>query len=68
MVGEKNAKEAVDSLDDSEFSGTHIQVQVRWFKYSVLQADTFGIKCSCLIMGGVCLQEVEKLKKISTGG
>lgn len=28
MVGEKNAKEAVDNLDDSEFSGTHIQVQV----------------------------------------
>ena len=29
MVGEKGAKEAVDNLDDSEFSGTHIQVQVR---------------------------------------
>lgn len=27
MVGEKGAKEAVDNLDDSEFSGTHIQVQ-----------------------------------------
>jgi len=29
MVGERGAKEAVDNLDDSEFSGTHIQVQVR---------------------------------------
>lgn len=29
MVGEKEAKEAVDNLDDSEFSETHIQVQVR---------------------------------------
>ncbi len=29
MVGEKEAKEAVDNLDDSDFSGTHIQVQVR---------------------------------------
>lgn len=29
MVGEKGAEEAVNKLDDSEFSGTHIQVQVR---------------------------------------
>lgn len=29
MADEKGAKEAVDHLDDSEFSGTHIQVQVR---------------------------------------
>jgi len=28
MVGEKNAKDALESLDDSEFCGTHIQVQV----------------------------------------
>ncbi|XP_068682668.1 RNA-binding protein 4B-like isoform X2 [Montipora capricornis] len=27
MVGEKNAKEALENLDDSEFCGTHIQVQ-----------------------------------------
>ncbi|XP_058947897.1 RNA-binding protein 4B isoform X1 [Pocillopora verrucosa] len=27
MVGEKGAEEAVNKLDDSEFSGTHIQVQ-----------------------------------------
>ena len=31
MVGKKNAEDALNALDDSEFSGTHIQVQVRWF-------------------------------------
>jgi len=29
MVGKKNAEDALNALDDSEFSGTHIQVQVR---------------------------------------
>lgn len=32
MVGEKGAEEAVNKLDDSEFSGTHIQVQVRHWR------------------------------------
>ena len=28
MLGEAKAKAAIDALDDTEFMGTHIQVQV----------------------------------------
>jgi len=41
MVGDENAKKAIAELDDSEFMGTHIQVQVFYLAvlsvYKILQ-------------------------------
>ena len=55
MIGEKNANEAIAALDDTEFMGTHLQVQVRtlgqpcMYCFKCLSKVTGALPCCCFL-------------------